>query len=81
VCVEYVHASYWSDSHVFFPPFLTGDIAKANGPSTIELLAMKETAAEKPELDTFSLVLPRPYRVSLILVLGVCHSALIFFIE
>ena len=34
---------------------------------------MDEDPAVEPELDTFSLILPLPYRIAVIFVLGKCH--------
>ena len=35
---------------------------------------MDESPAVEPELDAFSLILPLPYRIAVILVLGNSHS-------
>lgn len=35
---------------------------------------MDEDAAVEPELETFSLILPLPYRIGVIFVLGKSHS-------
>ena len=35
---------------------------------------MDEDPAVEPELDAFSLILPLPYRIAVIFVLGKCHS-------